>query len=392
MSFSMSLFAYTVIFQYRMIGLASYSILLVLIILSIACLDLSNSIVAKEERNARSRAKEEKEKTVEQQSPAVNADGSQGTQPSKVNTHGASKVTLSSKNELLLARLRIGSYIFLFLIVAFTSYIAVPAVQDPSDLVIAYILAFLCARMPDLDKDITDGDMRFHRNPVSHSAIYGLVTGYVAILLIATDVMSTAKIIFFIAIVIGVASHLIVDNIESEMPISDAVRAIVHRAKCPGDIRHIRSKRQHEWLWLNAITLIIMAVLLYGRYEMYASILGMQSYNNYTYAFIFTTNAWILTGIVGACYIAILIAAAVWHGTEKEAKHEEHVKEKEKAEKEREKEHEERQEDRVEKPAKPAKRAAAKRAPKLAADGTVKPAKPRAKRPPKPAPSEPEPE
>jgi hypothetical protein len=223
-----------------------------------------------------------------------------------------SKAKLSPLESKVVSRLRILSFAFLCLIIFFVCYTSIPAVQDPSDLFIAYSMCAFGGRFPDFDRDVPDS-MEFHRNPVTHSGMYGVPAGMIAIIMIANDFISTSKVLFFIAFIVGIASHLIADNVESESSLLDILRAIKNREKCPGDIRHICEVRERHWLWLHTFSLIAMLALLFSRYEMVPFTTSFLSYDNYTYDFTMTVQAWMLLGFVIIYHVISVIAFIAWN-------------------------------------------------------------------------------
>ncbi len=171
-----------------------------------------------------------------------------------------------SKDAKRIVVTRLSAWFWLCVFIAFGAWFSAPSTDNPFFLVAGYVGAFFGGREPDLDKDIVDGDMRFHRNPITHSgiivmpiAIFGLLTledDYISLLLVAIGIM------------LGVASHLFADNIESNSTFSQVFIDFQHFKQCPGDIRHVRENRQRAWLNFHGIALVFITILLFARFQL----------------------------------------------------------------------------------------------------------------------------
>jgi succinate dehydrogenase/fumarate reductase cytochrome b subunit len=235
MSFSISIFAFTIIFNYRDVGLIIYVALLVFIIISAILNEIANFIVSRVKKINRARNKEE----------------------------GGKEIKIEPGESKNVNYLRAASYLFLGFLIILVIYVAIPASDIPAFIIAGYGGAFWGAFLPDLDKTIVD--IRYHRNPVTHSGMIVFAIGIYALLAIPDEYISLM--LFFIGLVMGTAAHVFCDNIESEGTLADVFTGFKWK-ECPGDIRMIREEYERSWLFFHGISLVILIVLMFFKFNL----------------------------------------------------------------------------------------------------------------------------
>ncbi|HME51278.1 MAG TPA: metal-dependent hydrolase [Candidatus Lokiarchaeia archaeon] len=234
--FSIGMFIFSRALDYSNVGIPVYLFLAIILGITLICNEWGNSI---DEKLAKTK-REKGETTTE--------------------------IVLSKEDATRVIRLRLTTYAFLLVFVACCVYVAAPATDNPYFLVAGYAGAFLGGRMPDFDKDIVDDDMRFHRNPITHSGILVMPLAVLALLTVEKTFVSLDLVA--IGLMLGVASHCLADNFETKSTLIQIIVDFEHFKKCPGDIRHIKETRQRAWINFHGVILLFTAILLYLRFEL----------------------------------------------------------------------------------------------------------------------------
>jgi len=286
--FSTSIFIFTVVFGYKDVHLYLYTILIGVFIASFTCNEMANAMKAREDKEKRNNA-ETKKKQKE------------------------SSESLETLKLRLLTYLFLGMYIFICIYVGTTS-------SDHSIFIMAgYVGAFAGGQIPDLDIVAAGGDMRLHRNPVSHSNMLVLPFATFALLTLPDEYISL--LLMIIGFVLGNTSHLVVDNIESKTTLADLIIDFKHFKECPGNITGIKEEKERSWLNSNAAFGIVFVVLMFARFN-------LSSFMNYplfwdgwevSLAPLVPMSSFLLI-FTGTYYIFCIIALISWKDKKKQKK------------------------------------------------------------------------
>ena len=302
MAFAVSMFIFSISFDYKHVGALTWLGLFVPIVLSILANEIANMIEFKRTEDERVRKSKSVDDQREKTDPVIK-----------------SQRSLAGTVE---SRCRILTYIFLGLVLVVCTYVAVPSTDNPAFLVAAYLCTVTGGTFPDFLDSTIPGTMEFHRDPGTHSAIFAGALGIGMMVIIPHDYVSLN--LLFIAFVMGNMTHLVADNVESDSTLADLIKRPMKWIESPGDIRHIRENRERDWLLLQAIFSAVVLFFQFTRYQVYAWMDEIMVYDFDTGSFSFSTISLVVLGITGACYLAAVIAYIAWrdvkkqkHGTKK---------------------------------------------------------------------------
>lgn len=290
--FSIGMFVFSRALDYSDVGLPVYLLVAIILAITLICNEWGNSI---DEKLAKTK-REKGETTAE--------------------------IVMSKEDATRVIRLRLTTYAFLLAFVACCVYVAAPATDNPYFLVAGYAGAFLGGRMPDFDKDIVDDDMRFHRNPITHSGILVMPLAILALLTVEKTFVSLDLVA--IGLMLGVASHCFADNFETKSTLMQIIVDFEHFKKCPGDIRHIKETRQRTWINFHGVILLFTAILLYFRFEL-ISLMPEDpiSWNGATYTVsTITPMAMFIIGFAIVYYILSFVFLVAWRKAPEQKYHE----------------------------------------------------------------------
>jgi len=296
-AFSLSMVIFTAIFDYRHVGLLSYVFMIGVFVMSIIPNEYANALYDREQkaRKESEHKKRAKDDVVEQ-----------------------TVVRSTSKTQVVC---RLITYSLLAVLVTFCFWVSSPATDNPFFLVAGIIGAAFGQHIPDLDNDVVD-DMRFHRNPITHSGIPIAIIVLLALLMIPDDYVSLQ--LLMIGIALGVASHLFADHVETH---STLVELLIQRPKwsqCPGDIRHIREDRQRDWLTFHGFILIFYVILLFARFQLAAVMEYPIFMDGDNFAIVpFTDMSFFIVAFTIVYYLLSLVFLVAWRkkkGDKKEKK------------------------------------------------------------------------
>lgn len=233
--FSTAIFVFTAAFGYKDVHLYWYIALIAVFAASCIFNEMANTIKARDDKKDRENGEIKKKQK----------------EPSE---------SFETMKFRLFTYLCLGIYIFICVYIGTAS-------SDHSIFVMAgYVGAFAGGQIPDLDIVATGGDMRLHRNPISHSNMFVLPFAVIALLTLPDEYISLMLMV--IGVVLGNTSHLVVDNIQSKTTLSDLILDFKHFKQCPGNIQGIKEERERTWLNSNASFGLFFVVLMFARFNL----------------------------------------------------------------------------------------------------------------------------
>ena len=236
-SFSLGISVFSVALDYRNIGAWSYLVMACTFGLSAIFNEMGNVIDEKNEKIKR-------DLKIRDSNLPKNPD---------VKEHSGSR------------KYRLVAYLFLSAFCVYCFWIGTPASDHPLFIAAGYGGAFIGAFAPDLDK-VPAEDMKYHRNPVSHSSIVTCSIATFALLTLPDYYISLD--LFVIGIVLGNSSHLFADNFESKATLSQLFVDKARWGECPGDIRVIKEDKERAWINIHGAAGVFFTLLLYARFQL----------------------------------------------------------------------------------------------------------------------------
>lgn len=231
----------------------------------------------------------------------------------KKSTDPSIKVTRSTMN-LLETGLRIITYVCLGFVVIVCTFVGAKGADDPFYIIWAYIVAMFSGLLPDFLDSTIPGDMRFHRDPWTHSTVFASAAAGSCLLFVHYDNISLN--LFAIAFLLGNTAHLLCDNIESKSTLIAAFKNPLHWRECPGDIRKIDERYERAWLNSQAVMAFVLFVFISLRYGMTSAddgfMAGIVVYDGISGSFVFTTTNIMVLSVLGLCYILTIVSFVVW--------------------------------------------------------------------------------
>jgi hypothetical protein len=279
--YSIVMYIYTSIIGVRDLDWGWHAILLVLLVISVVLNDLSNVIYSRLKK--------------------INANRSTGEDGKKVKKQKATR-----KERLTSISLRLSSYSFLFLVTAFTSYVAMPITDTSIIIVVGYMTALCGAWVPDFDTMLAD--ISFHRHPLTHSAMFYTPVALWAILV--CPVQFTWVLIAIVAFLIGGASHMLCDQFKSGETLDDAFFGFFTFKTSPGNIREIRSDRERHWLFIQLGFFVFWILISWFRVNLSSFMTYVPVWDGTTVTM--STVPTILISIAGAYYGFMLMLFLAW--------------------------------------------------------------------------------
>lgn len=233
---------------------------------------------------------------------------------SKVDKIDPSEKAVRSGMNLLETILRLITYVTLGLVIIVCVYVGIKAADHAFFVIWSYICAAFGGIFPDfLDSTIPD-DMRFHRDPLTHST--AIVSAIVVCCLITVDFGFVSLNLFAIAFLLGNTIHLLCDNFESGSTLADAFIDPIHWKECPGDIRKITEEHERSWLNSQVVIAFILLAFISLRYGMTSVDDGIMSgiviYDSILGVFTFSTISIIVLSIIGLCYVFTIVSFIAW--------------------------------------------------------------------------------
>jgi hypothetical protein len=294
MAFSIFIFAFSVQQGYYDPGNFTWFALVATISASMIFNEIANTVSLRKKRDDASNKKKSSDDQLDKDDPNYKA--------------------LRSQTNLLETVLRVITYITLGLVIIVSVYVGIKGADHAYYVVFAYFCTAFGAIFPDFLDSTIPGDMRFHRDPWTHStAIASLVA---AGCLLTVDYYYVSLNLFAIAFLLGNTAHLLCDNFESGGTFSDAFVNPIKWRECPGDIRKIREDRERAWLNSQAFMAFVLIAFLSIRYGMASADDGIMAeiviYDVETSTFSFSTVAIIVLSIIGACYLFTIVSFVAW--------------------------------------------------------------------------------
>ncbi len=233
--YSLSIFLYSVILDFRDLSTRWYIILFIIVLFSILFNDWANFLI--------SRMKSINKKRGE----------------------NVNKIKLTDDDKRRILKLRISAYTLLFFTVVFTGVASMPMTDSSISLIVGYMTAISGGSFPDLDT--IPHDTKYHRNPFTHSGMFVVPIGLISTLILPVIFLKVLT-IPILAYMIGVTSHLVCDNFNSNGTLSDAFVGLLTIKGAPGDIRGIRTNRERQWLLYHYAFLIFFILLGFMRMDL----------------------------------------------------------------------------------------------------------------------------
>jgi VanZ family protein len=320
MAYSICLFVFTLAFDYKDAGWMTYAAVLACICFSCLFNEFANILVSRVKRINRERNKERGIK-VKDDTGMLNESEKKLVEKARNEDESGAKASLSSSEGKMLNVFHAFAYFFLGLLIVLATYTAMAASDIPGFIIAGYLCTMGGAWLPDLDKTVVD--IRYHRNPFTHSSFIVLAIGAYAV--IAIPDIFVSLMLCFIGLLVGNAAHLLCDNIESEGSLADIFSDFKNWKECPGDIRIIREDRERAWLNMHAFFLIVMIVIMFARFNFsswaYSLAVAQATYDpasgTFSYAYAISPSAWILVLATGMTYLAGFAAFIAWNDNRK---------------------------------------------------------------------------
>lgn len=218
--------------------------------------------------------------------------------------------TKHRKLHVISLSMRMGAYFIILGTAGFSSILSMPSVPSFLFVLIGYTCAIAGACLPDYDAFI---EIKYHRDPFTHSALIPVITGTWAILV--CPVLYLPLMIPVSGFLVGYATHLFADHFPSSSTFIDGISAWRKKASAPGNIRHIKKSRQASWLLLNYAMIIPVIIFALGRMPMAGFLDFIPAWNG--------TSIMLEPGSIGliiyaiACTLVILAMAITWRDREK---------------------------------------------------------------------------
>jgi hypothetical protein len=283
---------FTVALDYRHIGIWSYIAIIGLLVISSIFNEIGNVFFERDEQQKRR---------------------SKGTTKAKKTVNENGPVELPSTQKIQ-GMCRIASYIFLGVFVSLCFWVASPASDHPLFIATGIGGSFIGQLVPDLDKYIVDGDMRYHRNAITHSGLTVSFIVLIALLTIPDEYVSLD--LFFIGLVLGVASHLFADNVESKSTLSQLFVDRARWKECPGDIRGIREDRERAWIDMHGAVMVLTAILLFARFQLASAMSYPIFWDGWELVFVpLVPTSLFLVVFTIVYYILSIVLRIAWSGT-----------------------------------------------------------------------------